>query len=401
MESCQSTGPQRISSGGVITYKTLIVAVVIALGLSIAGSWIAGLGRQVGRQVDQQTPYTGRAATFSDSSQKLTETVIVPTLDSPFPPGKNVIWCSSFQLAWNELRDNVLKAPLQVIGAEDVAARLNAAKQSTSDLDPRSFYVAGGSSAGGIIDKIKKDMAAKFPAHVLPDFSEYHDGHLAYSYLTANVPFKRPFGQIERGLAFTDSQGGKSQVEAFGVPEQFGYWHVDVLDQVEILYLQESDQAQKAHRWGISECAIDLCKHSQPYQVVVTLVEPRGSLAETFEYIRTQVDKAKQSKNVHALGRMDTLEVPEMVWRIDHRFLELIGKTVANVKGPIIEAMQTIEFRLDRSGAKLEGEAQVSVKARAMCYAFDRPFLVYMQKRGVEQPFFVMWVDNAELLVRR
>jgi hypothetical protein len=32
---------------------------------------------------------------------------------------------------------------------------------------------------------------------------------------------------------------------------------------------------------------------------------------------------------------------------------------------------------------------------------FDRPFLVYMQKRGAEQPFFVMWVDNAELLVRR
>ncbi|HNS19964.1 MAG TPA: hypothetical protein PKH24_05670 [Sedimentisphaerales bacterium] len=29
------------------------------------------------------------------------------------------------------------------------------------------------------------------------------------------------------------------------------------------------------------------------------------------------------------------------------------------------------------------------------------PVLVYMQKRDAEQPFFVMWVDNAELLTRR
>jgi hypothetical protein len=33
-----------------------------------------------------------------------------------------------------------------------------------------------------------------------------------------------------------------------------------------------------------------------------------------------------------------------------------------------------------------------------MYYLFDKPFLVYMKKRGAEHPFFVMWVDNAELL---
>lgn len=29
---------------------------------------------------------------------------------------------------------------------------------------------------------------------------------------------------------------------------------------------------------------------------------------------------------------------------------------------------------------------------------FYRPFLIFIRKRGVRQPFFVMWVDNAELL---
>ncbi|MBN1507061.1 MAG: hypothetical protein JW955_09455 [Sedimentisphaerales bacterium] len=399
MEHCDKAGPKRVSSAGAITYKTLIVVVVIALGLSIAGSWIVGLGRRVGRQVDQQAPYPGRTPTFSGNSQKLTQTVIVPTLDSPSPPGKNVIWCSSFQLAWNELRDNVLKAPLQVIGAEEVADRLNVAKQSTSDLEPESFYATGGWIRDGIVDKIRKDMAAKFPSHVLPDFSGYDSGLLAYCYLTANVPFKVPFGQIEKGLAFTDSQGGKSRVEAFGLPGLFGYWHVEVREQVEVLYVGSDPNLKDP--WEISEYAIDLCKYSQPYQVVAALVEPRGSLAETFEYVRSQVDKAKHSEDLHELGRRDILEVPEMVWRIDHRFLQLIGKPLANVKGPITEAMQTIEFRLDRSGAKVESEALMAAKARPNRFAFDRPFLVYMQKRGAEQPFLVMWVDNAELLVRK
>ena len=92
-----------------------------------------------------------------------------------------------------------------------------------------------------------------------------------------------------------------------------------------------------------------------------------------------------------------------MVWRIDHRFKELIDKMVVNSNPPmpIMEALQTIEFRLDRSGAILESESTLAVESLPRYFVFNRPFLVYMQKRGCERPFFVMWVDNAELLVPR
>jgi hypothetical protein len=33
-------------------------------------------------------------------------------------------------------------------------------------------------------------------------------------------------------------------------------------------------------------------------------------------------------------------------------------------------------------------------------FIFDRPFLIVVKKRGAEHPFFVMWVDNAELLCK-
>ena len=396
MESHDTVAPLNESPAKTFSHRGKIIGGAIVLGLIVIAFWATGLGRKL----VQQAKYAGRRATFSGDSQKLKQTVIVPTLDSPCPPGKNVIWCSSFQLAWNEVKDNVIHAPLQVIGAEEIAARLNAARQSSSDLDPKSFYVAGGWIKDGVVDKIRKDMAVKFPSHPLPDFNDYDDGILAYSYLNANVPFKYPFRQVHQGFTFTSSQGAKADVEAFGVWEAYQGRYKRMREQVQVLYCRSG-----THPWEVVGYALDLCGYSQPYQLVVAVTEPRSSLAETIEHLRLQIDQYEKSghhRTASQLGENEALRVPEMVWRIDHRFTELIGERLANIGGPITEAMETVEFRLDRSGATVESEALLATKAAAlMHFVFDRPFLVYMQKRGAEQPFFVMWVDNAELLVRR
>ena len=397
MESHDTAAPQPESHSRTVRHRRLFIGGAVVLGLIVVVCWAAGLGRYLVRQVK----YAGKAATFSGDSQKLKQTVIVPTLDSLCPPGKNVIWCSSFQLAWNELRDKTVKAPLHVVGAEEVAGRLNAARQSSSDLDLKSYYAAGGWIKDGIVGKIKKDMAAKFPSHVLPDFNDYDGGLLAYSYLTANVPFKYPFRQMDNGLTFCDSQGAKIVVEAFGLSEIDESSYQKMREQVAVLYSRRSD---KPNRWEFTEYILDLCQRSQPYAVIVAMVEAKGSLADTLEYVRVQTRKSENagpSAKIQALGRNDILKVPEMIWRIDHRFSELTGKKVANVDMPIVEALQTTIFRLDRHGAVLKSEAHLAVKSLPEEFLFNRPFLVYMQKRGAEHPFFVMWVDNAELLVRR
>jgi len=373
------------------------VRVVVGVGLAGVICWWLGFGSYL----TQRFQYAGKSETFSGSSDSLQQTVIVPTLDTPCPPGKNVIWCSSFQLAWNEIKDKVIGAPLEVVGAEEVAARLNTAKQSSSDLEPGSFYAAGGRIKDGVINQIKKDMAAKFPSHVLPDFKDFDGGLLAYSFLTACVSFKHPFRQVGEGLTFGGPGSTRTSVEAFGFSEVDEGSYEKIREQVGVLYARLSD---KPNRWEFSEFALDLGRHSQPYEVVIALVEPKGSLAQTLEYVRLQIPESRRcgdSNGAQALGTNDVLKVPEMFWRIDHRFSELIGRNLANVGMPIVEAMQTTVFRLDRCGATLESEARLLVKSSPKRFVFDRPFLVYMQKRGVEHPFFVMWVDNVELLTRK
>ena len=50
----------------------------------------------------------------------------------------------------------------------------------------------------------------------------------------------------------------------------------------------------------------------------------------------------------------------------------------------------------------VESEAVIAALGDSpMDFIFSRPFIVYMKKRGCDQPFFVMWVDNAELLNKK
>ena len=101
-------------------------------------------------------------------SEALRQTVIVPTLDTPIPPGKSAVWCSSFQLAWNRLKTDFAGGPLLIEGAEVVARRLNEAEQSEDDLVPGSYYVAAGKVKDGIQRQIEAEFKTRFPGAQLP-----------------------------------------------------------------------------------------------------------------------------------------------------------------------------------------------------------------------------------------
>jgi hypothetical protein len=100
-DSPRQTASQRARRIGRIVAAAMVVTAIVFI------LWMTGLGRYLAGQAE----YVARTPTFSGKSDQLKQTVIVPTLDTPCPAGKNVIWCSSFQLAWNELRDNVIHAP--------------------------------------------------------------------------------------------------------------------------------------------------------------------------------------------------------------------------------------------------------------------------------------------------
>jgi hypothetical protein len=137
-------------------------------------------------------------------------------------------------------------------------------------------------------------------------------------------------------------------------------------------------------------------------------MQRKPTLAETLTDVYERIERYISLPRVHEvnrpLGINDSLLVPEMHWRIDHHFVELEGKRFANasLRGlPLIQARQIIAFDLDRRGAHVQSEAGLVAASSPQHYEFGAPFLLFLKKRGARHPFFVMWVDNTELLARR
>lgn len=324
----------------------------------------------------------------------LHETVVVPTLDTPMPENKSSIWCGSFQMAWNELTTKVVKEPIRLADAGDVAERLNAAKFTSADLIPGSFYSNAGFVRDGIVPEIKAAMNRQFPEVELPELG---DGNvaIAYAYLAVSSPFTLPY--FEDHLLFNASNGKQTKVQAFGIAGH-GKSTPELRNQVAILF------ANPQHKEDPGEFAIDLCKDSTPIQVVVARVERKGSLAETFSHVQARIKESAAAKDAAVSFGDDRLLVPVMNWKINHHYSELEKKVFQNrsVRDLYIDkAFQTIQFKLDKNGADLKSEAvSYDAKSQSRHYHLDRPYLLYMKKRGADNAFLVMWIDNAELMAK-
>ncbi len=462
---------------------------------------------------------------YSGTSTGLNKTIVVPALEREIPDGKNVIWCSSFQIAWNRLKDDLIKEPVEINNAGGISKFLNTAPQSESDISPESYFAFAGVSSPGLTDKFQNELNQKFPNSNIIIPGNFQNGLITYCYLEANVKFKYDYVADWKPILFTDSSGKKSLVSAFGLGWSEKHKYPNQRTQIKLFYYKKGVVNAE------DEYILDLCVFSEPYQVILAKVKPQGTLAETVAWIDKKIDptiftdeeildwkgihadlKSKENLYVNALIKVmqsknkdfalsqsviekpnheikqnfvkelneilnyrtlydeklfkslnigwhleqyieshgikelsdssirkinrrfiehtfngkikriddvdpseishlatweeDLLSVPNIYWDIEHHFSELEGpdKKFSNrgfEETYLDAAIQRTRFKLDRKGAEVSSEAvgwlgEIGDKN----LEFNRPFLLYMKKRGAKYPFLVMWIDNAELLCK-
>jgi hypothetical protein len=345
-------------------------------------------------------PYTLSTATFSGDSRDLRQSAVVPALDTPMPKDKNVVGCGTLQLAWNRLGKDVLHELPNVQAAEAIVSRLNRTQFKEDDLPPGSYLATAGFAKDGVVEKVKAEMKQRFHKEVEIEAMKPND-ILAYAYLEASAAFTIPFFDNRERFHFRESSGKDTEVTSFGIEEKHEYAYDELREQIDVLYWLRNE-----HEPEPVEFVVDLCRDSKPNQIVVACVPPRATLAETLDDVEKKTQefaRQHQEKYGRKFGVRDVLLVPNLNWEVRHHFAELEGtdKRLLNTGFTgyhIAEAMQTIRFKLDRSGAELASEAQVFCLPIPTHFVFNRPFLIVVKKRGAERPFFVMWVDNAELL---
>ena len=348
--------------------------------------------------------YVPAPMTFDGDSKDLKQTQIAATLDTPLQKGKNVIWCASFLSAWKALQTELAAEPIELAGGDKLVDLLNDARDLRPDIPADCLYTAVGWNDKGIIKKIRTDLKHGFPESQPPDFPDIEkNSFVAYSYLAANIKFSRPYFQNREPLVFTDDLGHKTNINSFGIRPEDEYAYFELRAQSRVLFRKGGPRDSDL------EFAIDLCASSSPSQVVVARIPRQKSLAAALARVKKGMAESEERKRndpdlaaiLERVGPNDVLLVPDLFWRVSHRFTNLERRTFKNTKllGQRLDhAQQDILFRLDRSGAELRAEAKLYCKPVPTRFVLDRPFLIYMKKRGAQSPYFLMWVDNAELL---
>ncbi|MBN1511574.1 MAG: hypothetical protein JXB13_06125 [Phycisphaerae bacterium] len=305
-------------------------------------------------------------------------------------------------MAWDRLATDVLKQPPQVSGAEALCARLNAAPFQEQDLATDSYYAAAGSVKDGIVETITSEMQSRFPSVPAPALTSEQEAIVAYAYLNAGLEFTIPFFDNRSALVFRDSANAEAAVASFGIRHEDESAYENLREQIEVLYA-DFDKDGREHGHSEARYVVDPCRHSSPCQIVLARVPCRDTLGATLEDVERKINTPSREVAHRRFGPNDVFLAPTQCWRLDHHYEGLEG-TDRRLMNPgfevywIAEAMQTVRFKLDRSGAELRSESSIVAVSVPRHYVFDRPFLIYMKRRSAERPFLVMWIDNSELL---
>lgn len=328
-------------------------------------------------------------------SKTLKTTIITPQLESKIEQGKNLIFCNTFQLAWNQLTDNIIKADLHLTNEPPVVKILNKMRKiiTTKDLSEKYYMAMAGYGRDNIVSKINKAMQKKFGKEAwLLDEKLNSDDILAFAFLMKNLKFKAQFDDSDRGMRFNNSD----VVKSFGI-QKFNPRDEKMMKlshQVEILHYNKESK----------EYIVRLISESPDDELILARVEPGKNLWDTVR----KVDGTIKTSSPEKLQINDVLQIPEIDFFIDHSYDELLSKNFTN-KGFrdyfISKAIQVTKFRLDKTGATLKSKAVIvatrSIARGMKVMTFDKPFMLILREKKSKNPYFVVWVDNSEILVRK
>ena len=189
--------------------RTLAIIALLAL-LATGGYALKGLGGSH----DDAFSKEGLLVATAD---QLKSTVITAHLEEPIKPGRNVLWCATFQLAWNEACA-LIGEDVHLQKDPPLVAFLNKKTATKNDLDDASYVALAGFVRDGIYARIDAELKRKFKGEATPRYSKpmgatRPQDFVAYSYLFKNLEFPTPFQRLDAPLA------GRPLVEVLVVPE--------------------------------------------------------------------------------------------------------------------------------------------------------------------------------------
>jgi hypothetical protein len=323
-------------------------------------------------------------AILNDSQME--KTIMSPYLERQIINGTNLLYCSTFQLCWNEMK-NLVNGDINLSGNPDMVTFLNKSLSTKNDISEKSYVAVAGYKKENIEDTINSQLKSKFNNAQYVNFDDMsEDDIIAYAYLYKNLKFNEEFESLKTPLYFQEGDNTIA-VNAFGIND-YSSKNEDMGKQVEIIDYQNED-----------DFIISLISSPED-DIVLVKVKPENTLMETIDSVNNRINSGQKEH----LIENDILKIPKFSFKLTHQYSEIIDKYIMNPgfsHYQIAEAMQDITFVLDERGAILESRSLLTASKSvdtSRYLVFDKPFLLYMKEKGAKYPYFAIWIENAELM---
>jgi len=336
------------------------------------------------------------------SADQLTQTEFTAYLNHSITPGKNLLWCATMPLAWNELLD-LADGEIHIAeGDPPLVTELGKSTVTNKDLDDSS-YVALAGLTPNILEVISRALATKFKGQASPELLGQipklpDNSAVAYSYLFKDLEFESPFKTFEEGMRFHEEPEGTTiqNKAVFGFRDLRTESTAKAADQVEIHDYRNRD-----------DFVIEISTKSTGDRLLLAKIHSDSTLAQTIQSVQARADTS-QGKPPESKTWM---QVPILNFSLVKDYKELLSRHIRcsneTLNGQFfVMARQSIRFKLNEAGAKLKSETVVAATWGGIVQGheppqliFDKPFLILMERKGAAHPYFALWIDNSELLV--
>lgn len=352
------------------------VLIFIILGLVIY-SRIAKLERGSEREPEEEP---NLSANLSDSG----EFDIVVSLEDKIT--KNTAWCGTFNLIWNDLKNELAKQDIIFTPQPQTVKNLNKGTFNTSHLSEDSYYKVYGTPTLELKKEIEKAIQDKFneTSDILDDFDWGNAGpkdYFLYSMLKKEFEFPKLFTELKNG-----NFGTYENVQYFGIDSTT---EESVRKQVEVLYYNAKD-----------DFAVKLFT-KQNDEIILT----RGNKEDNFAEMYQEVLKQNETyEGTMRFNEEDSLKIPNITFDLKKEISEVENQPFQFSNGDeycIEKALQTIQFELDKKGGKIKSEAGMMVKETAIWvpeepreFLLDDTFTIFLKEENRDLPYFAAQISD-------
>lgn len=327
------------------------------------------------------------------------EIEVVPTMEDELIG--DTVWCPTFQLVWNDMKNEVVKQDIEFIADDEpeYLENLNAESFTENNLSDEYYYKKWGIKSNDLKNEIIDGIKEKFneTSDVIDekeDWDEWQNAavdeekrYIFYAMLKKVFNFENPFDELEDGYFNSGDGTYYNNVKYFGINDESDE---NLKDQVTILYYSDFDNL-----------AISI-KTKENDEVILAKGVEGKTFAKMYENIQKSSDEYTGET---VMGDDDILRIPNLQFNVLKDYEDLENKSFFNADGNrcfIAKALQTVRFEMDNEGGKIKSEAIIEmVKATSLIedvefknLNFDSDFVLFIKEADKDLPYFALIVSD-------